>query len=90
MSDRSLIVDLSYITGVDNEGRAMLHGWYAGGAQLIATRPAARKIVESITRQDTADESQNRAQPVGENRFHLSTPSLAAARLKERNLTLPG
>jgi hypothetical protein len=48
---RSLIVDLSYVTGIDSEGRAMLHGWYADGAQLVANRPAGRTIVESITGQ---------------------------------------
>jgi ABC-type transporter Mla MlaB component len=51
---RSLIVDLSYVTGVDTEGRAMLRGWHADGAQLVAKVPLARMILESITRQSAA------------------------------------
>jgi hypothetical protein len=44
----SLIIDLSYVTGVDGE-RAMLRGWYADGAQLVAKAPLARTIIEPIT-----------------------------------------
>jgi ABC-type transporter Mla MlaB component len=51
---RSLIVDLSYVTGVDTEGRAMLRGWYGDGVQLVAKVPLAKAILASITRQSPA------------------------------------
>ncbi len=51
---RSLIIDLSYVTGVDTEGRAMLRGWYVDGAQLVAKLPIAKTILASITRQSPA------------------------------------
>jgi ABC-type transporter Mla MlaB component len=48
---QSLIVDLSYVTQVDEEGRALLRDWYNGGAELVAKRPQGRSIVASITGQ---------------------------------------
>lgn len=50
-SGRSLIVDLSYVTGADAAGLAMLRGWYADGAQLIAKSLPGRTVLESITHQ---------------------------------------
>ncbi|HEY4359554.1 MAG TPA: hypothetical protein VGN17_01230 [Bryobacteraceae bacterium] len=50
-SDRSLIVDLSYVTQMGEAGRAMLGRWFAKGAQLVARLPQARSIVEAITGQ---------------------------------------
>lgn len=55
---RSLIVDLSYLTGADSEGRATLRGWYADGAQLVAKVPLAKTILESITRDRAAPVTQ--------------------------------
>ena len=49
IGDRSLIVDLSYVTGVDAAGHKLLRGWHDRGAQLVAKSPEARALVESIT-----------------------------------------
>jgi hypothetical protein len=49
--DRSLIVDLGYVTQVDAAGQRLLRRWYDDGAQLVAKLPQARAIVESITGQ---------------------------------------
>jgi hypothetical protein len=47
----SLIVDLSYVTGIDVIGRELLRGWHDRGAQLVAKSPAAGVLVQSITGQ---------------------------------------
>ena len=49
IGDRSLIVDLSYVTGVDIAGQKLLRGWHDQGAQLVAKSPQARALVQSIT-----------------------------------------
>jgi ABC-type transporter Mla MlaB component len=48
---QSLIVDLSYVTQVDEAGCRLLREWYKAGAQLVAKTPLARSIVASITGQ---------------------------------------
>ena len=48
---RSLIVDLSYVTGIDTAGQKLLRGWHDRGAQLVAKSPEARALVQSITGQ---------------------------------------
>jgi hypothetical protein len=50
---RSPIVDLSFVTRVDEAGRRMIRRWYDGGAQLVANRPPASMIVKSITGQQS-------------------------------------
>jgi hypothetical protein len=47
----ALIVDLSYVTQVDEAGRRLLGDWHDAGARLIAKRAPARTIVASITGQ---------------------------------------
>ena len=47
----ALIVDLSYVTQVDEAGRRLLREWHDAGAQLVAKRPHALTIVASITGQ---------------------------------------
>jgi hypothetical protein len=51
IGDRSLIVDLSYVTGIDLAGQKLLRGWHDRGAQLVAKSPEARALVQSITGQ---------------------------------------
>jgi ABC-type transporter Mla MlaB component len=51
IGDRSLIVDLSYVTGVDAAGQNLLRGWHDQGAQLVAKSPQARALIQSITGQ---------------------------------------
>ena len=51
IGDRSLIVDLSYVTGVDAGGQKLLRAWHDQGAQLVAKSPEARALIQSITGQ---------------------------------------
>lgn len=55
IGNRSLIVDLSYVTGVDVAGRELLREWHERGAQLVAQSPQARALVEAITGQSFAE-----------------------------------
>jgi hypothetical protein len=48
IGDRSLIVDLTFVTGAEAEGRTLLARWYAAGAQLIAQSNVSRKLAEAI------------------------------------------
>ena len=49
IGDRSLIVDLSYVTGIDVAAQKLLRGWHDGGARLVAKSAQARALVQSIT-----------------------------------------
>ncbi|MGH9667972.1 MAG: hypothetical protein ACRD9L_26440, partial [Bryobacteraceae bacterium] len=49
MGDRTLIVDLSNLAGIDEPGRELLRTWHKGGAQFIAKSDEARRLAESIT-----------------------------------------
>jgi hypothetical protein len=51
IGDRSLIVDLSYVTGVEAGGQKLLRRWHDQGAQLVAKSPEARALIQSITGQ---------------------------------------
>jgi hypothetical protein len=45
---RSRIVDITFITGVDKRGRALIAGWHREGAVVIANSGASRSLAESI------------------------------------------
>jgi hypothetical protein len=55
IGDLSLIVDLSYVTGIDVIGQELLRRWHDRGAQLVAKSPAAGVLVQSITGQSIRD-----------------------------------
>jgi len=48
IGDRRLIVDLTLVTGADEQGRELLTRWSREGAQLVATSKASRALTESI------------------------------------------
>jgi hypothetical protein len=48
IGDRRLIVDMTFVTGVDEHGRALITRWHREGAQLIANSKASRALAESI------------------------------------------
>jgi hypothetical protein len=45
---RVLIVDMTFLTGADEEGRALLARWHANGARLIAKSKSSRALAEAI------------------------------------------
>ena len=48
IGDRALIVDMTFVTGAEQEGRTLLARWYAEGAQLVAKSKASRALAEAI------------------------------------------
>jgi hypothetical protein len=49
IGDRTLIVDLSFVTAMDEAARGLFQCWHAGGAQFAAISPESRELVETIT-----------------------------------------
>ena len=48
LGDRRLVVDLTVVSSVGEEGRALLAGWHREGALLIANSKISRALAESI------------------------------------------
>jgi hypothetical protein len=48
IGDRRLIVDMTFVTCVDAQGRALIARWHREGAQLIANSIASRALAESV------------------------------------------
>jgi hypothetical protein len=48
LGERRLIVDMTFVTGVDEQARALLSRWHQDGARLIANSATSRALAESI------------------------------------------
>ena len=74
---KSLIVDLSQVTGVDESGRALLDKWHGYGARLIVTSSEAKSRIDLM-----ADVTVTLVVPAPKtstwHRFRAATPWLAA------------
>ena len=46
---RTLIIDVTFVTGIDEAVRSLFGRWYAGGAQFVAGSKRSRELVESVT-----------------------------------------
>jgi len=46
---RTLIIDVSFVTGIDEAVRNLFRLWYAEGAEFAASSKRSRELVESIT-----------------------------------------
>jgi hypothetical protein len=46
---RNLIVNMTFVTSADEEGRALLARWHSDGAQLVAKSQGSRRLAEAIT-----------------------------------------
>jgi len=49
IGNRVLVVDLTFVTGIDEAARALFRLWYALGAEFAASSKQSRELVESIT-----------------------------------------
>jgi hypothetical protein len=47
--NRVLVVDMSFVTGMDEATRTLFRRWYARGVEFVAGSKEARELVESIT-----------------------------------------
>jgi hypothetical protein len=48
VGNKELVVDLSFVTEIDPEGRQLLLRWRGNGATVVARTPASRALAESI------------------------------------------
>ena len=55
IADRALIVDMTFVTSVEQEGRALLAHCYAGGAQFVAKSKVSRELVGAIVGKPLSD-----------------------------------
>jgi hypothetical protein len=49
VGNRTLIIDLSFVTGIAESVRSLFKRWYAAGAEFAASSKRSRELVESIT-----------------------------------------
>jgi hypothetical protein len=49
IGEKDLLIDLSYVTGIDQAGNELLDKWHAHGASLVAISAEAKKRVQSMT-----------------------------------------
>ena len=49
IGNRLLVVDVSFVTGIDEAARSLFKRWYARGAEFAASSKQSRELVESIT-----------------------------------------
>jgi hypothetical protein len=49
IGNRALVVDLTFVTGIDEAARTLFRRWYAEGAEFAASSKQSRALVESIT-----------------------------------------
>src|SRR5258708_39987174 len=49
MGNRTLRIDVSFATGIDETARSLFRRWYAAGAEFSASSKRSHKVVESIT-----------------------------------------
>ncbi len=50
----TLIIDLTFVTSIDEAARDLFRKWHAAGAQFAAATKRARELVESITKRPFA------------------------------------
>ena len=48
IGDRALVVDMTFVTDAERDGRSLLARWYSEGAQLIARSKVSRALAEAI------------------------------------------
>src|SRR5580658_4368440 len=49
IGNRVLVVDLTFVTAIDEAARSLFRRWYARGAEFAASSKQSRELVESIT-----------------------------------------
>ena len=57
IGNRLLVVDVSFVTGIDEAARSLFKRWYARGAEFAASSKQSRELVESITEHPYTRES---------------------------------
>jgi len=58
LGDRRLIIDMTFVTGVDEQGSALIARWQRDGASFIARSKASRALAEAILGEALPEPSQ--------------------------------
>ena len=53
---RTLIIDVTFVTEIDEAVRSLFGRWYAAGAEFVAGSKVSRELVESVTERPFTDE----------------------------------
>src|ERR1700744_3279296 len=61
IGDRTLVVDLTFVTAIGELGRALLARWYGEGSQIIAQTEESRQLAESALGQKLPKIAENMA-----------------------------
>jgi hypothetical protein len=77
IGDRRPVVDITFVTGVDEEGRALLLRWEREGAHFIADSKTSRALAESILETVPAPPAKVRHRCPSPRSFFQAAPSLA-------------
>ena len=48
IGDKELVIDVSFLTEIDQAGRQLLLRWFRNGATVVANTPESRALAESI------------------------------------------
>src|SRR6185437_6288031 len=48
LGNRALVIDMTFVTAAEKDGRSLLARWYAEGAQIIAGSKVSRALAEAI------------------------------------------
>ena len=59
LGDRRLIIDMTFVTGVDEQGSALIARWQRDGASFIARSKASRALAEAILGEDLPESPPN-------------------------------
>ncbi|MBZ5632238.1 MAG: hypothetical protein LAO55_03845 [Acidobacteriia bacterium] len=57
IGNRSLVITVGYLSGIDPSGRALLCRWREAGAQFVAKSPLAKTLVSSIVGEPVTSET---------------------------------
>jgi hypothetical protein len=57
IGNRLLVVDVSFVTGIDEAARSLFKRWHARGGEFAANSKQSRELVESITERPYTGES---------------------------------
>jgi hypothetical protein len=84
---RTLIIDVSFVTGIDEAVRSLFRSWHAGGAEFAAGSKRSRELVELITEHPFTRELPYA--PTFQPWFSVKSPSLKSFSLKSVPIAIP-
>jgi hypothetical protein len=61
IGSRHLVVDVSFVNGIDEAALSLFRRWYVRGVEFAASSKQSRELVESITERPYAKESPHEA-----------------------------